>query len=77
MPPSYWKRCFFFSSRSSSMAMTMPRLRKDSSRSRWESVSKLKLVVSKIWASGLNVTLVPRLSVTPVCSSGPWGAPRR
>jgi hypothetical protein len=77
MPPSYWKRCFFFSSRSSSMLMTIPRLRKDSSRRRWERVSKLKLVTSKICVSGLKVTLVPRLSVTPVCSSGPWGAPRR
>ena len=48
----------------------MPRFRKESSRSRWERVSKLKAVVSKICASGLKVTLVPRLSVTPVFSSG-------
>ena len=54
----------------------MPRFRKDSSRSRWESVSKLKMMVSKIWPSGLNVTLVPRRSVTPVFSIGPSGIPR-
>ena len=47
----------------------MPRFRNDSSRRRCESVSKLKIVTSKIWTSGLNVTLVPRLSVTPVTSS--------
>ena len=54
----------------------MPRLRKESSRRRWESVSKLKVVVSKICASGLNVTFVPRRSVTPVCSRRVWGTPR-
>ncbi len=52
----------------------MPRFRKESSRRRWESVSKLKVVVSKIWVSGLKVTLVPRRSVTPVFSSGRWRA---
>ena len=54
----------------------MPRFRKDSSRRRCDRVSKLKVVVSKICPSGLKVTLVPRRSVTPVFSSGPWGIPR-
>ena len=54
----------------------MPRLRKDSSRRRWDSVSKLKVVVSKICGSGLNVIFVPRRSVVPVCSSRVWGLPR-
>jgi hypothetical protein len=40
----------------------MPRFRNDSSRRRCESVSKLKVVVSKICGSGLKVTFVPRLS---------------
>ena len=75
MPPSYWKR-FFLPSRSSSSTMRMPRFRKESSRSRWERVSKLKAVVSKIVPSGLKGILVPRLSVTPVFSSGPCGVPR-
>jgi len=39
-------------SRSSSSEIRMPRLRNDSSRSRCERVSKLKLVVSKICPSG-------------------------
>ena len=75
IPPSYWKRCFLLS-RSSSSRMRMPRFRKESSRSRCERVSKLKVVVSKIWGSGLNVTLVPRRSVLPVCSSRVCGSPR-
>ena len=54
----------------------MPRLRKLSSRRRWESVSKLNVVVSKIWASGLKVILVPRRSVTPVFSRRVTGSPR-
>ena len=68
MPPSYWKRCFL-PSRSSSRVIRMPRFRNESSRRRCESVSKLKVVVSKICGSGLKVTFVPRRSVTPVCSS--------
>ena len=58
------------------MVMTMPPLRKASSRSRCASVSKLDLVLSKIWASGLKVTFVPRFCVVPVTSSGPVGVPR-
>ena len=75
MPPSYWKRCFLLS-RSSSSVIRMPRFRNESSRSRCDSVSKLKVVVSKICGSGLKVTLVPRLSVVPVCSSRLCGRPR-
>ena len=75
MPPSYWKRSLR-ESRSSSSVIRMPRFRKDSSRSRWESVSKRKLVTSKIWVSGLNVTLVPRRSVLPLCVSFTVGSPR-
>ena len=54
----------------------MPALRNASSRRRWARMSKLKSVVSKICVSGLNVTLVPRRSVTPVMFSGAWGTPR-
>jgi len=46
--------------------MTMPPLRKASSRRRCASVSKLKTVVSKMFVSGLKVTLVPRRFVVPV-----------
>ena len=53
-------------SRSSSMVMVTPPLRNASSRSRCASVSKLNSVVSKICASGLKVTLVPRFLVVPV-----------
>jgi hypothetical protein len=63
-------------SRSSSSVMTRPALRNASSRRRWASVSKLKSVVSKICASGLKVTLVPRRFVVPVTSRSPCGAPR-
>ena len=75
MPPSYWKRCSLLS-RSSVRVMRIPLFRKLSSRRRWERVSKLKVVVSKICGSGLKVIFVPRRSVTPVFSSGPWGSPR-
>ena len=75
MPPSYWKRCDL-PSRSSSIVMTMPPFRNASSRRRCARVSKLYSVVSKIWASGLKVTLVPRRVVVPVASSAPCGAPR-
>ena len=56
--------------------MVTPPLRKASSRSRCASVSKLYSVVSKIWASGLNVIFVPRFFVVPVISRSPWGSPR-
>ena len=55
--------------------MMMPPFRNASSRSRCASVSKLKTVVSKISASGLNVTFVPRRLVVPVTSSAPVGCP--
>ena len=48
------------------MVMVSPALRKASSRRRWLSVSKLMSVVSKMVASGLNHTVVPRPSVTPI-----------
>jgi len=53
-----------------------PALRNASSRRRPESVSKLNSVVSKTSGSGLNVTLVPRFSVTPVMYRSPCGPPR-
>ena len=53
-----------------------PPFRNASSRRRWASVSKLKTVVSKISASGLNVTFVPRRFVVPVTSSSLVGWPR-
>ena len=54
MPPSYWN-LWLLVSRSSSSVIRMPAFRNASSRRRCASVSKLKSVVSKISASGLNV----------------------
>jgi hypothetical protein len=48
------------------MEIETPAFRNASSRSRSDSVSKLYSVISKTVESGLNVTLVPRFSVTPV-----------
>ena len=75
MPPSYWN-LWLLPSRSSSMVIVTPPLRNASSRSRCASVSKLNSVVSKICASGLNVTLVPRFLVVPVTSRSAIGSPR-
>ncbi len=55
-------------SRSSSSVMRTPPFRKASSRRRCASVSKLKIVVSKISVSGLKVIFVPRRFVVPVTS---------
>jgi len=58
------------------MVMVTPALRNASSRRRCARVSKLKSVVSKICASGLKVTLVPRFFVVPVISTSLVGTPR-
>ena len=50
--------------------------RNEISRSRLLSTSKLKSVIVKIWGSGLNVTLVPVLSLLPIGSTGAFGTPR-
>ena len=56
--------------------MVTPALRNASSRSRCASVSKLNSVVSKICASGLKVTFVPRFLVVPVTARSACGLPR-
>ena len=75
MPPLYrnvWLRV----SRSSSMTIFSPRFRNASSRRRLLSVSKEKVVSSKILVSGLNRMIVPVFLVVPVGDSGPAGTPR-
>src|SRR5262249_53102483 len=69
IPPSY-RNTWDFWSRSSSMVICSPRLRKASSRRRCERTSKLKEVVSKISGSGLKVIFVPRWLVIAVSSPG-------
>ncbi len=59
------------------MVMVRPRFRYDSSRSRWVRISKLNSVPLKISESGLNVTLVPLRSDTPIAASSVAGSPRR
>ena len=54
--PALIKKVVPFFRRSSSMLMERPLLRKANSLRRWESISKLKVVVSKISPSGLNRT---------------------
>ena len=39
-------------------------------------ISKLKSTVLKISGSGLNVSFVPVLSVSPIATSGAFGTPR-
>ena len=75
MPP--WNsKSWLFWVRSSVMLIFSPALRKASSRRRWLSVSNWKSVVSKMVGSGLNHTVVPRLSVVPISVTCCWGMPR-
>src|SRR5947207_406967 len=55
--------------------MLMPLLRNASSRSRWESISKLKSRLGNISESGLKVTRVPVCSERPISFSGACAAP--
>ena len=75
MPPAY-RNLWLLPSRSSSSVTTTPAFRNASSRRRWASVSKLKTTFSKISASGLKVTFVPRFFVVPVATSSLVGLPR-
>jgi len=69
MPPLYWKS-WLFPVRSSRMEIFSPAFRNDSSRSRWDSVSKENSVSVKISASGLKVMRVPVLRDLPVTFRG-------
>ncbi len=79
MPPSYLNSCALpvASGLSSASEMRSPLFRKASSRSLFESMSKLNSVVSNISASGLKVTFVPLPSAGPTISSGATGLPLR
>jgi hypothetical protein len=57
------------------MVIVIPLFKKASSLRRVESVSKLKVFVSKISESGLKTTFVPVFFVFPISSRGAFGVP--
>ncbi len=57
------------------MLMATPAFKNESSRRRWDRVSKLNSTFSKIWVSERKVILVPVFFVLPTTWSGERGFP--